>query len=280
MSQTSVSLTPGKSSVLTAQVTPSNAADKTIVWQSENTAVATVANGRVTAVGEGSTRVTASCGTVTASCTVTVKAEGSQPQPGGVHFKRVNTYFQDQFADVPANQWYTSNVAEAFELGLMKGDSKTTFKPYGDVKISEAITMAARIHSIFTKGYEDFRQTGDKWYQVYLDYAYENGIISLAYYNCDVTQKASRAQFAEIFANSMSAEGLTAINNVADGAIPDVGMGSRYAEYIYTLYRAGILAGSDANGTFNPSTYITRAEAAAIVSRMAESNNRVSITLE
>ena len=138
--------------------------------------------------------------------------------------------------------------------------------------------MAARIHSIYTRGYEDFQQTGN-WYQVYLDYAYENGIISLAYYNCDVSQKASRAQFAEIFANSMPAEGLPAINNVSDGAIPDVGMGNRYAEYVYKLYRAGILTGSDANGTFNPSTYITRAEAAAIVSRMAESNNRVPITL-
>lgn len=278
LSQTNVSLAPGNSLVLTATVTPSNATDKTVVWRSENTAVATVANGRVTAVGEGSTRITASCGSVTASCTVTVKAEGSQPQPGGVHFERVNTYFQDQFTDVPANQWYTNNVAEAFELGLMKGDSNTSFDPYGSVTVAQAVTMAARIHSIYTRGYEDFQQTGN-WYQVYLDYAYENGIISLAYYNCDVSQKASRAQFAEIFANSMPAEGLPAINNVSDGAIPDVGMGNRYAEYVYKLYRAGILTGSDANGTFNPSTYITRAEAAAIVSRMAESNNRVPITL-
>ncbi len=278
LSQTSASLAPGNSVALTATVTPSNATDKTIVWQSENTAVATVANGRVTAVGEGTTRITASCGDVTASCTVSVKAEGGQPQPGGVHFERVNIYFQDQFTDVPANQWYTDNVAEAFELGLMKGNSDTSFNPYGSVTVAQAVTMAARIHSIYTKGYEDFQQTG-KWYQVYMDYAYENGIISLAYYNCDVSQKASRAQFAEIFAKSMPAEGLAAINHVADGAIPDVGMGSRYAEYVYTLYRAGILTGNDANGTFNPSTYITRAEAAAIVSRMAESDNRASITL-
>lgn len=264
LSRTSLSLATGSSAVLTAQVTPADAADKTVVWKSENTAVATVSNGRVTAVEEGSTRITASCGSVSASCTVTVTANGGQPQTGGVHFDRVNTYFQDQFTDVPANQWYTDNVSNAFELGLMVGDSKTTFNPYGNVTIAQAVTMAARIHSIFTKGYEDFQQTGDKWYKVYMDYAYANGIIGQAYYSCDVSQNASRAQFAEIFANSMSAEGLTAINSVADGAIPDVSMENRYAEYIYLLYRAGILTGSDANGTFNPTTYITRAEARII----------------
>lgn len=94
-----------------------------------------------------------------------------------------------------------------------------------------------------------------------------------------VTKKASRAQFAEIFANSLPDEALQAFNTVEDGALPDVSMSASYAEYVYTLYCAGILTGSDANGTFNPTTYITRAEAAAVVSRMAESNNRVPITL-
>ena len=112
-----------------------------------------------------------------------------------------------------------------------------------------------------------------------LDYALNNGIINRAYYNSDATHKASRAQFAEIFANSLPAEALSAINRVSDNSIPDVSIAASFAEYVYKLYRAGILSGSDANGTFNPQTYITRAEAATIVSRMAESDNRVSITL-
>ena len=82
----------------------------------------------------------------------------------------------------------------------MKGKSATSFVPYGDVTVAEAITMAARIHSIYTTGSENFVASG-QWYQVYLDYAYKNGIITKAYYNSDVNQKATRAQFAEIFAN-------------------------------------------------------------------------------
>ena len=56
-------------------------------------------------------------------------------------------------------------------------------------------------------------------------------------------------------------------------------MSDPYAESIYRLYRAGIVTGSDEYGTFLPENSITRAEAAAIVTRMAESDNRLSITL-
>ena len=195
-----------------------------------------------------------------------------------VHFSKQTTYTQGQFTDVPPEQWFTSSVADAFAFGLMKGKSATSFVPYGDVTVAEAITMAARIHSIYTTGSENFVASG-QWYQVYLDYAYKNGIITKAYYNSDVNQKATRAQFAEIFANALPAEGLSPMNSVADNAIPDVKMSASYATSVYKLYRAGILAGGNAKGTFSPGTFITRAECAAIVSRMAESNNRVAFSL-
>ena len=196
-----------------------------------------------------------------------------------VHFEKQNLYYQGQFTDVPEDQWFTISVAAAYELSLMKGNSATTFNPYGDVTIAEAITMAARIHSIYANGEENFQTVGDKWYQVYLDYAYENGIISKEFYSCDVSQKATRAQFAEIFANSLPDNALYPMNNIRDNAVPDVSISEPYAAYVYKLYRAGILTGGDARGTFSPGTYITRAESAAIVSRMAESDNRVAFTL-
>lgn len=268
----------GGSLSLSATVLPENAANKALTWTSSNTDVVTVdSNGLVTSVGGGKATVTAFAGDKSASCSITViKKLVNNPE---VHFEKQTVYYQDQFTDVPANQWYTPSVASAFEFGLMKGNGDSTFNPYGDVTVAEAVTMAARIHSIYTTGTESFVQTGDKWYQVYLDYALENGIISKAYYNSDVTHKATRAQFAEIFADALPSEALSAMNSVADNAIPDVSISESFAASVYKLYRAGILTGSDANGTFNPTTYITRAEAAAIVSRMAESGNRVSITL-
>lgn len=200
--------------------------------------------------------------------------------PHSVLFPKTNTYTQGQFTDVPASQWFTGNVAAAVEFGLMKGNSVSTFNPYGDVTLAEAITMAARIHSIYTTGDESFVQaSGNAWYQVYLDYAYQNGIIDLSYYGADVQKKATRAQYAEIFANALPDEALSSQNDVPDNAIPDVSVSAPYAPAVYKLYRAGILAGGDANGTFSPLTYITRAESATIVARMADSDNRMSFSL-
>ena len=201
-----------------------------------------------------------------------------EPNKNEVHFPKMTVYFQGQFSDVPADQWFTNNVANAFSFGLMKGNSATTFDPYGDVTVAEAIAMAARIHSIYTTGTENFTQ-GTPWYQCYLDYAYKNKIISYAYYNCDVKHKATRAQFAEIFAAALPDEALSIKNSVSDNAVPDVKMKDSYSAPVYKLYRAGILAGGDAKGTFSPGTFITRAECATIVARMADSDNRVSFSL-
>ena len=197
-----------------------------------------------------------------------------------VHFPKVNRYVQGQFTDIPASQWFTKNVAGAVEFGLMKGNTPSTFNPYGDVTLAETITMAARIHSIYTTGAESFDQSvGDVWYQVYLNYAYQNGIIGYSLYSGNVQEKATRAQYAEIFANALPDEALAAKNSVPDAAIPDVTMQDSYAGAVYKLYRAGILAGGDANGTFSPLTYITRAESATVVARMADSDNRMSFSL-
>ena len=74
LSQTSATLTVGESVQLTATVSPDNATDKSVTWSSSNTSVATVSNGKVTAVAVGSATITAQCGNVKAECTITVKA--------------------------------------------------------------------------------------------------------------------------------------------------------------------------------------------------------------
>ena len=70
----SVSLVAGGTYTLTASVAPDNATDKTVTWTTSNDKVATVDGGKVTAVGEGSTTVTATADGKSATCTVTVYA--------------------------------------------------------------------------------------------------------------------------------------------------------------------------------------------------------------
>ena len=196
-----------------------------------------------------------------------------------VHFDKID-YYEGQFEDVPDEQWFTEAVANAYEYGLMKGISNTEFNPYGDVSIAQAITMASRIYSTYMNGEDVIKsKDGEPWYQAYYDYAYENDIINDELYNTDASIKATRAQFAEIFANSLPVEALYTINNVESNSIPDIKSSSSYASSVYKLYRAGILGGSDATGKFSPLTFITRAEASVIVSRLADTNNRITFSL-
>ena len=74
LNQTMVNLHIGETATLTATVAPSNATDPSLTWTSSNTAVATVSNGVIIAVGEGTSIVMATAENVTAMCAVTVSA--------------------------------------------------------------------------------------------------------------------------------------------------------------------------------------------------------------
>ena len=183
-------------------------------------------------------------------------------------FEKAHKWEDGDFTDIPAEEWFFQNVRDAFELGLMKGAGAGKFNPLGNISLAEAITVAARIHSLATTGEEKFEQ-GNPWYQVYADYALENGIISSIPAN--ITSNATRLQFAEILANALPESDLAAINTVDDGIIPDVASNAA----VYKLYRAGVLTGGDDKGTFSPSNSISRAEVSAIVARMALPETRI-----
>ena len=72
LDKTELALTEGESETLTATVKPDNATNKTVTWSSSDSAVATVENGKVTALKEGSAVITAKAGEKTATCKVTV----------------------------------------------------------------------------------------------------------------------------------------------------------------------------------------------------------------
>ncbi len=192
------------------------------------------------------------------------------------NFKNTNQYQSGKFTDVTDSEWYAESVKTAYELGIVNGNSDTTFNPNGNILISESIAIASRIHSIYNTGKAEF-EASTPWYQSYVDYAKENKIISGAYTYFD---KATRTDFAEIMSKAVAEKEFNAINTVEDNAIPDVKMIMDGSDSVYLLYRAGILTGSDSNGTFNPESNITRGEVAAIISRIIKPEQRKNITLK
>lgn len=85
LNQTSASLTVGNTLTLTVAVSPSDALNKAVSWSSNNSSVATVSNGVVTANSAGTATITVktSDGSKTASCIVTVTDGENTDTPAG-----------------------------------------------------------------------------------------------------------------------------------------------------------------------------------------------------
>ena len=87
LDQTSLEMLVGDEVTLTATVSPADADIKTVSWSSDNEAVATVADGKVKAVGAGDATITVTTtdGGKTATCAVTV----SEPEPESLPFVKM-----------------------------------------------------------------------------------------------------------------------------------------------------------------------------------------------
>jgi transglutaminase-like putative cysteine protease len=194
------------------------------------------------------------------------------------NFDKAQSYKPGQFPDITENEWFGCNkqgvVCKAYELGLMQGKG-ANFDPNVGVTLAEAITIAARVSNIYNGGGWAFHQSSP-WYSSYLEYAVHKGIVQFDTFE-DLTKPATRAEMAYIFARALPVEEFTSINTIE--ALPDVNTGTPYYNEILRLYKSGILTGNDAYGTFGPNDSITRAQAAAIITRIALPSERVSFTL-
>lgn len=179
-------------------------------------------------------------------------------------FKTVKVYRDGTFRDVDSNAWYAENVSAAYELGLMEGTSGSTFAPQEQLTVGQAVTLSARLRSIcYADGAAFKSYSADAWYIPYVDYMKDNGLLSENY---DYDQPATREEFVHILAQALPDEALMPILP----SVPDfIDAGSiHYKSDVDQLSRARVITGS--GGSFFPQNTITRAEAAAVVTRMAK----------
>lgn len=119
---TSISIEEGKSATISANIRPTDAANKSVKWTSSNTSVATVSNGVVRGVKPGSAQITCAAldgsgVSATAGVTVTEKpkpAPAPSPSGGGDGVPRVGdvvtftgSYFYDSWGKRPAGNRYS-----------------------------------------------------------------------------------------------------------------------------------------------------------------------------
>lgn len=185
------------------------------------------------------------------------------------------------FTDVSRSSWYYDSVRTAWEKDLIDGVTRTLYKPDDTLTVAQAIKLSAALHQMLNNnGKVTLRNGSPYWYSSYVSYAVDNGIIEkmyLDYTPAQMNASVKRNEFVHIFYGAMS--DYRQINTVADNKIPDVITTDTYALEIYTFYRAGILTGSDKNGTFYPTNDIKRSEVAAILSRMYDKTTRQTVSL-
>lgn len=204
------------------------------------------------------------------------------------NFAEVAVY-EDQFDDVSQEDWYYENVAALYDLGLTDGDGQGGYSPNDPVTVAEALTFAARIHSIYyygdaSTGPSQYEKESDTlWYNSYVRYLYSAGLFR-SEFSQQYTSEATRAQVAHILANILPASELTEINNEAvDMALSssrlmtDVTEDLTYYDDIVQLYRWGVVGGSDSYGSFYPDETITRAELAAMLTRLVGAAERLTL---
>lgn len=283
----SISLKVGERAVLTATVLPENADNRSVVWTSFDPSIASVVDGIVTANRTGSVTITVCTndGGYTASCAVTVNEQDSRPpviipsNPGGT--KKPDVVVEFPFKDVAKNSWYYEAVRNAWEKKLIDGVTASEFRPDATLTVAQTIKLAAALYQMENEGEVTLKNGSGSWYDTYVNYAVDNGIIEKSYLDYSAAQMnaaITRAEFVHIFYGTERT--YKVINQIADNAIPDVKTGDRFVSEIYTFYRAGILTGSDAKGTFHAKSVIKRSEASAILIRMFDGSVRKSITLK
>lgn len=286
-----MNLTAGSTGSLTATINPANAANKSLTWTSDNTAVATVnENGVVTAVAEGTAKITVKTvdGEKTAVCTVTVTAKTSggsssggsstptypvtkpsKTENGSVTVSptsakrgRVVTITVTPDAGYVLDK-LTVTDKDGKELSLTKkSDTEYTFvMPAGKVEITPSFVKQAEEPS---RVFVDVK-TGDYFYDA-VQWAVGKGITNGT--SAETFSPEDPCTRAQIVTFLWRAAGSPVVNYAMD--LSDVAGDAYYAEAVRWALSEGITTGTSAD-QFSPDATCTREQAVTFLYRAAGS---------
>ena len=180
------------------------------------------------------------------------------------------------FSDVPSSAWYYQSVAAQQQLGLLNGVGNNRFAPNDTVTVAQVLTVATRIYEKY-HGKSTTAQ-GSNWMEQAKNKAISYRLITKSQYSSsDLTRVATRQETIGILYHAIDEKEYPVLNEQT--ALPDMNNDDTYFNEILNMYRAGIISGSDNFGTFNPTTSITRAEFATILTRMVVPALRVKFFL-
>lgn len=175
-----------------------------------------------------------------------------------------------EFNDVKMNDWYYKYLVKLKDTVIVNGFDDGNFYPDNFVKREEFLKMlviAADIQlSDVSEGFEDVKS--DDWFAPYVYTAKEKGIVNGISENAfGVGMTISRQDMAVMIYNVLGIE-TDAVENTKLFADDDNIADYAYNQ-VYVMKQLGLVNGYE-NGEFNPSGYLTRAEATKVIFMLLE----------
>ena len=187
---------------------------------------------------------------------------------------------EDSFTDISSTDWFYSRVLTAYSYGIINGMGNNLFSPKNSLSCAEALTLAAKTHAVYFYGtngdskIDEYNYENDSsWYGKYVRYCKDHNLIENEFDNI-LSQPITRAQMVFAWSKLLSDADMEEQNVVI--SLPDVNNSTEYHAEIFAFYHAGILSGTDEQGTFKPDDKITRAEASAIFMNLIDKSLRAS----
>lgn len=160
LDKTELSLTKGQSETLIATIIPNDATESTVSWGTTNSYIASVENGKVTAMGGGKATITAKAGGKVASCivTVTVPVESVTLNYTDISLNEgesitLKATIIPKDATVQTVAWSSSDnsIATVDQNGTVTAitqGSATILAQVGDKQVACAVTVIKKVTSI------------------------------------------------------------------------------------------------------------------------------------
>lgn len=204
------------------------------------------------------------------------------------------------FPDVSEGEWYYDNIKKLSDLGILNGYPDGTFRPNANLKRAEFLHMVVTVAEIWS----DKAPTGIHWAESDWNALKDAGILDVSFYGGtdaygnvkEYTEPMFKCTAAALDANISRYEMAYILNGVLYSAFYENQMelknqSDSYANYIKDYnqlaasYRApveqvfskGILTGYE-DSSFCGGNALTRAEAAAVIVRLAWSSQRKAQT--